>query len=72
MKTVKILFPQVVIETKSIEVSDEEFENLIEHNIDVEKFVWNNMTEQEQSWTQGRRWVESYIEDCGCGVKSAV
>lgn len=70
MKIVKILFPQIVIEIKSIEVSDEEFENLIDH-IDVENFVWNNMTEQEQSWTQGKKWVESYIENCGCGIKPA-
>lgn len=70
MKTVRMLFPQIVIEQKLIEVSDEQFERLVEDRIDVDKFIWENLTEQEQSWTEGQKWIYSYIENCGCGVSS--
>jgi len=71
MKTVEILFPQIVIEKKLIEVSDEDFEKLVEDRIDVDKFIWENMTEQEKSWSEGQKWIDRYIENCGCGVKAA-
>ena len=70
MKKVTISFPQIVIERREVEVTEEQFEELTENSGDIEKtdFIWSQMTEQEQQWTQGKKWVESAV-DCGyCGV----
>ncbi len=56
---------------REIEVTDEQYEDLTEHSSDREmvKFMWDNMTEQEQQWTQGEKWIESTV-DCGyCGIE---
>lgn len=66
---IKILFPQIVIESKEIEVDEDKFETLYEHHEGVDKFVWDNMTEQEQQWTQGQKWVSSAIEEGYAGVR---
>ena len=70
MKKVKISFPQIVVEQREIEVTEEQFEDLTEHSSDDEKadFIWSKMTEQEQQWTQGKKWVESAIDVGYCGV----
>lgn len=70
MKKVKISFPQIVVEHREVEVTEEQFEDLTEHSSDNEKvdFIWSQMTEQEQDCTQGKKWVEGAV-DCGyCGV----
>jgi hypothetical protein len=70
MKWIKITFPQIVFESKEIEVSEEIAESLLYHNEDVGKFVWDNMTEQEQGWTEGQKWVRSAIEEGYAGVRN--
>jgi hypothetical protein len=64
MKKIKILFPQIVIEQREVEVTEEQYDVLMLDNIGVTDFVWKNMTEQEQQWTNGEKWVASAI-DCG-------
>lgn len=66
---IRILFPQIVIESKEIEVSEDQFENLFEHRENVAEFVWANMDEQEQTWTQGKKWVSHAIEEGYAGVR---
>lgn len=70
MKKVKISFPQIVVEQREVEVTDEQFEDLTQHYCDNEKtdFIWDQMTDQEQQWTQGKKWVESAIDMGYCGV----
>ena len=68
MKTVKLIYPSIVIETKYIEVDDDKAEDLVENRNDVVDFIWNNISEFEQQNTQGKKWIEGYVEDCGCGV----
>jgi hypothetical protein len=69
MKKIKILFPQIIIEQKEVEVTEEKYDTLIYDNVDVVDFIWDNMTEQEQQWTNGKQWIESAI-DCGyAGLK---
>ena len=72
MKTIKISFPQIIMEHKEVEVTEEQFEDLINHCSDDEKtgFIWSQMTEQEKQWTQGKKWVESAIDAGYCGVSS--
>ncbi len=71
MKKVKIKFPQIVIEVREIEVTDEQYEDLTQHSSDGEKtaFIWKNMTEQEQQWTQGEKWVEGAVDCEYCGIE---
>ena len=49
MKKVYITFPQICVETAVIEVTDEQFEELIEHATEGEKaeFIWKNVPEIE-------------------------
>ncbi len=71
MPLVKIKFPQICAEEREIEVTQEKLESLIEGNLDVTDFIWENMTEQEKTWTQGKEWVDSFI-DCGYGCVTNV
>lgn len=74
MKKVVIKFPQIVFETRIVEVSDEKHEELLHYASDSEKvdFIWENMTEQEQMWTEGKHWIESSM-DAGYGsVKDVI
>ena len=48
MKTVKLIYPSIVIETKYIEVDDDKAEDLVENRNDVVDFIWNNISEFEQ------------------------
>ena len=56
------------METKLVEVSDEMAENLVENRNDVVEFIWQNIGEYEQQNTQGKNWIEGYVETCGCGI----
>jgi len=70
MKKIIISFPQIVFERKEIAVTERQFEELTEHSCESEKaeFIWKNMTEQEQQWTNGKQQLKSAI-DCGyCGI----
>ena len=68
MKRIKILFPQITIDSKEVEVTEEQFDSLVLNRNGVEEFVWENMTDQEQSWTLGEKFVNGFIENCNCGV----
>ncbi len=66
---VKISFPQIVIESKEVEVSEEKYEELV--NEDLKKqadFVWQNMTEQEQDWSNGKKWIEDAMDVGYCKI----
>lgn len=71
MRTIKIQFPQIVTETKEIEVSEIDYENIESMSIEEKaQFIWDNISEQEQQWTEGKKWIENAIE-CGySGVSS--
>lgn len=66
---IKIVFPQIIFETKIVEVSKEKYEDLMEHHIDREDFIWNNLTENEQNWTNGKKWIESSLEAGYAGLR---
>ncbi len=69
MKKVTIKFPQIVIESKEIEVSGYKLEEIMnfceEERVD---FIWENMTEQEQQWTNGKKWIAAAVDADYCGV----
>ena len=66
---IKIVFPQIVFETKIISVSKEKYEDLMLHHIDREDFLWDNLTENEQNWTNGKKWVESSMDAGYSGLR---
>ena len=68
MKTVKLIYPSIVIETKYVEVDDEKAEDLVENRNGVVDFIWDNIGEKEQMYTQGKTWIEGFVENCGCGI----
>lgn len=63
-KTIKILFPQIVVEQREVEVTEEQFDKLMNYSTDSEKadFIWAEMTDQEQQWTNGKSWLEAGID----------
>lgn len=69
---VKIKFPQIVFETREVEVTEEQHEELIHHSCDEDrvKFIWENMTDQEQQWVHGKKDVESAVDVGYCGIES--
>jgi len=73
MKKVIIQFPQIVIEEKIIEVTEDQHEELLQHSSDIEKtdFIWENMTQQEQDWTNGKNSIESAVDVGYCGIKDS-
>lgn len=72
MRKIKITFPQIVFEQKEVEVTQEQYEDLIEHSSCSEKakFIWSNMTDMEKQWTEGEKWVEGAVDCYLCGVYS--
>lgn len=48
MPKIKILFPQICFESRTIEVSEEEATDIMEG--DRVKFIWDQMTQEEQDW----------------------
>jgi hypothetical protein len=64
---VTILFPQIVVETKEVEIPDNT--SIDELLIDETDFVWNNLTEQEKNWSGGKKNLDGAIEVGYCGIK---
>lgn len=62
MKKVNIIFPQIVFEQREIEVTDEEFDDLILHHNKRADFMWENMSEREQNFTEGRGWIGKLMD----------
>jgi hypothetical protein len=48
MKTIIIKFPQLCVDFKEVEVSDEEYNKIVTG--DKSQYIWDNLTEQEQGW----------------------
>ena len=70
MGSVSFLFPQIVMEKREIELSIEEIEDLKNMCLDEKTdWIWSKMTEQEQTWTQGKEWVKSAIDVGYCGFR---
>lgn len=73
MKKVRIKFPQLCVESRTIEVSDEKYEELVEHagEEDRANFIWNQMTESEKNWApNGFKSLVSAIDVGYCGIES--
>lgn len=62
MPKVLIKYPQIVFDTKEVEVTEEQLTDLIEHHIDREKFIWDNLNEREQNQTFGEAWLEGAFD----------
>lgn len=63
MKTVFIKFPQITVDFKAVKVSDEEYDEIINGDADKSKFIYDNLTEQEQNWLpNGQKGLESALE----------
>lgn len=70
MPKIKIEFPQIIIASKEIEVTDKVFEEMKE-NIDFRVFsVWKNMSEFEQSQTTGKKFVYDFHNMNACEILS--
>lgn len=68
---IKILFPQIVIDSKEFEMPNEKYEEITNSNIsDQIKFIWDNMTERDRECTQGAKWMEDFAEVGLCCIKT--
>jgi hypothetical protein len=72
MRKLKIRFPQITFKEKIVDVTDEQhykFVSKLSHIDEITKFIWNNMSEEEQKWTEGGiKWVKSAIDVDYAGV----
>jgi len=70
MKKVYITFPQICVETAVVEVTDEQFENLLQHCGDAEKaaFIWDNIPEPEKQWTPLKKSLYGFVETGYIGI----
>lgn len=50
-----IQFPQIVIETREIEISEKELKEIGD---DISEFVWSQMTDFEKQHTCGLEWCD--------------
>ena len=70
MGSASFLFPQIVMEQREIELTQDEIEALKNMCLDEQTdWIWSKMTEQEQNWTQGKEWVKSAIDAGYCGFR---
>ena len=51
MTTIKIYYPMIVLGCKEVQVSEEKAEDLIDHRIDQEKFIYDSLDDSEQEHT---------------------
>lgn len=72
MKKINILFPQITIEQREVEVTEEIYDKLMLDREGVTDFIWNNMTEQEQQWTEGKKWIENAIDCDYAGLRKVM
>lgn len=70
MGSVSFSFPQIVMEKRDIELTQDEIEDLKNMSLDEQtNWIWSKMSEQEQNWTQGKEWVKSAIDAGYCGFR---
>lgn len=70
MVSASFLFPQIVMEKREVLLTEDEIENLKDMSLDEQTdWIWDKMTEQEQSWTEGKKWVSSAIDAGYCGFR---
>lgn len=70
MGSASFSFPQIVMEQRDIELTQDEIEDLKNMCLDEKTdWIWSKMTEQEQNWTQGKEWVKSAIDAGYCGFR---
>jgi len=64
-RKVRIVFPQIVIDSKHVEVSEEQLTDLLENSDSEERgdFIWKHMTEHEQQHTYGKAWTKEHLQD---------
>lgn len=72
MKAVLISFPQIIIDSKIVKVSEEEYKKLIEDSScsEVAEFIYKNLNELEKNHTYGKNQIEDFIDMETAGVKS--
>jgi len=70
MVSASFLFPQIVMEKREVSLTEDEIDNLKNMSLDEQTdWIWDKMTEQEQSWTEGKKWVSSAIDVGYCGFR---
>lgn len=68
----KISFPQIYIESKTIEVPDEQGEEILNScNDETANFIFDNLTELEQNCTYGVEMLRGAISSGYCAVKKS-
>lgn len=68
METITFSFPQIVMERREIELTIDEIDDLKHLSIDEQTdWIWSKMSDQEQSWTEGKDWVKGAIDMGYCG-----
>lgn len=60
---VKIRFPQIVIDCKEVEITEEQYNGLTERPNGLSDFIWDNMSEQERNHTHGKKWLQEHVDD---------
>lgn len=68
-ETVEITFPQIVMESKEVQITKEQHYGLINNCSDSEKssFIWSKLTENERNHTCGKQFIEDFM-----GIVSSV
>lgn len=62
--TVTIFYPQIVIERKEVEITEEQLEDFENSGVyDQAAFIWNELTELEQNHTHGEKWLTDAVDD---------
>jgi hypothetical protein len=71
MKKITISFPQIVFERRTIEVTEDKHEEILNGCLDEKvEFIWDNMTGLEKQWSQGIEALSSAVDIEYCGVKN--
>ena len=70
-KKIEIVFPQIVIERREIEISNEQFDDVTNFcTEEVSDFIWSKMTDLEKEHTLGEKMMKSFVDDHLCGIHS--
>ena len=70
MKKVMIIFPQIVMEAKEIEVTDSQFDTLAgATKQQLQTYIWNNMTGRERENSGGKETVNSLVWSGACKIQ---
>jgi len=67
---VRISYPQIVIESKEVEMSEDELFELKEKSSSEQAdFIYEKLDENEQNWCNGKKFIQSALESDYCSIR---